>query len=154
MFKKSQVFQTQHIKKGIDLRGRGAGQDLGGISFSRLCPVQRLKARRVVAEMLGKKKAASLDVFSKVEKVELEHELAHSAFFCHFELCREGTWVEDGRDAWRRKSWNKVRGFVGAVCCESRDEDTRWPAWDTPHGGRYSFWIAVPQRQVMLRKIC
>ena len=103
--------------------------------------------------MLGKKKAASLDVFSKVENVELEHELAHSAIFCRVELCREGTWVEDGRDAWRRKSWNEVRGPVGAVCCKPKDADTSWPAWDTPHGGRHFFSIAKPQRQVMLRKI-
>ena len=140
MLKKRQVFQTHHIKKGVDLRGRGAGQDLGGISCSGLCPAQRLKARREVAEMLGKKKAASLDVFSKVENVELEHELAHSFIFCRVELCREGTWVEDGRDAWRRKSFSDLL---------PRDADTQWPAWDTPHGGRYSVWIAEPQRQVM-----
>ena len=58
------------------------------MSCSGLCPAQRLKARREVAEMLGKKKAAPLDVFSKVENVELEHELAHSAIFRQVELCK------------------------------------------------------------------
>ena len=41
-----------------------------------LCLSQRLRIRRQVAEMLGQKKQASLDIFVEVENMELENELA------------------------------------------------------------------------------
>ena len=41
-----------------------------------ICPSARLRIRRQVAEMLGKKKQASLDIFVEVENMELEYELA------------------------------------------------------------------------------
>ena len=41
-----------------------------------ICPSERLRIRRQVAEMLGKKMPASLDIFVEVENMVLEHELA------------------------------------------------------------------------------
>ena len=43
--------------------------------------LERLKIIRQIAEMLGKKKMASLDVLSEIDNIELEHGLAFSAAF-------------------------------------------------------------------------
>ena len=53
--------------------------------------------------MLGKKKTASVDIFSEVENVELEHELAFSATFFFIEPRREGKWNKDMHQAWKRQ---------------------------------------------------
>ena len=60
-----------------------------------ICPSARLRIRRQVAEMLGKKKQASLDITFEMEQMELEHELAFAAACCWARSCWEGKCVVD-----------------------------------------------------------
>ena len=96
-----------------------------------VCPTQRLKIRRHVAEMLGKKKTASLDIFLEVESAQLDHELAFSAtFYCTVSRWK-GQRTDDMYRAWNRQlsragSGKKVRGLAGAVHCELKDAESQW----------------------------
>ena len=55
-----------------------------------MCPTQRLRIRRQVAEMLGEKKGASSEIVMEVEDFELENELACSATCSWARSCWEG----------------------------------------------------------------
>ena len=50
-----------------------------GHKASGISPTERLRIRSQVADMLGKKKQASLDNFSEFENMELEYKLAITA---------------------------------------------------------------------------
>ena len=86
--------------------------------------------------MLGRKKFVSFDVFSEVEHVELERELAFSAtFFFWAKACCEGKRDKSMHEAWNKqvfeaRSWNDFRCLAGAVCCKVRDVDIQWQVWD------------------------
>ena len=66
-----------------------------GLKALDICPSARLRIRRQVAEMLGKKKQASLDISFEMEHIKLEHELAFAATCSWARSCWEGKWVVD-----------------------------------------------------------
>ena len=82
-----------------------------------ICPSQRLRIRRQVADMLGKKKPPFLDTSLEMEHMELEHELAFAATCSWARSCWGGIWIDDMYAACKKQicnasSWNKVRGLL------------------------------------------
>ena len=80
------------------------------------------------------KKTAFLNIFSEVENMKLEHDLAF-ATFCGSKSCWEGR-HKDMVEAWKEQlceatASNEVRGPEKAGCCELRDASIQWSAWDT-----------------------
>ena len=102
--KKLQVFQTKYMKKGakklinmVVVPARIRQRNVSGI-----CPSQRLKIRRQVAEILGRQRHASLDIFSEVKHVELEDEVAYPAtFYKAWNRQVFGSWNNASRSSWR-----------------------------------------------------
>ena len=71
-----------------------------------MCPTQRLRIRRQVAEMLRHKKQASLDIFLEVENMELEFERVFAANSSWARSCWDGTWADDVYGAWKKQVFN------------------------------------------------
>ena len=63
------------VKMGFGLTRTWRPKALG------VCSSERLKIIRQIAEMLGKKKMAPLDILSKIDNIVLERGLAFSAAF-------------------------------------------------------------------------
>ena len=74
----------------------------------------------------GKKEWASLSLFLDVYDLEVEEELSTM----HTQAWAEGVWIgkwltEQKEARWKHmfyvQKWRQVRGFAGAVMCETRD---------------------------------
>ena len=87
---------------------------------------ERLKVRRNVAHVMGKKAGASLSIDLETQEMECQHEMAVTAtnFWAH--ACWPGRLNEDMSRVWRRQvfeatRWSKVRGPAGVVFRELSD---------------------------------
>ena len=76
-----EMFRREHQKTGTEkpINMGLVPAIVWGLMALDMRPTQRQKMRRQVAEMLDKKKHASLDIILEVENVELEYELAFAA---------------------------------------------------------------------------
>ena len=60
--------------------------------------------------MSGKKKQASLDIFSEVANMELECELAFAATCYWCRSCWEGKWADDVYEGWKKQIFDASSG--------------------------------------------
>ena len=93
--KKLKVFQRQYLKKGnkklVNMELSWSHLRFGDTKTWWICLTQRLKIRRQVAEMLGKRRSAFLEMFSEDGNAQLEHdELAYLATFHWVKSFRDG----------------------------------------------------------------
>ena len=68
--------------------------------------------------------------------LEVEEELSSMATQFWAEGVWTGKWSHVQKEAWMRQirevqTWKQVRGPAGAVMCETRDLNFRWPQWHT-----------------------
>ena len=70
----------------------------------------------MAAAAAGKKSTTSLSLFMEAYGLEVEEELSTAA-------------TEHWAGVWT--TWKQVRGPAGAVMCETRDLEIKWPCWHT-----------------------
>lgn len=110
------AFRRQYLKKGTK-KLTTMGLVLARVWRHKvlgICPTQRLKIRRRVAELLGKRQEASLGIFFEVGHIELEYEFTCAATsYCSCSRW-ESMWAGDASEAWKRQifdasPWSKVQ---------------------------------------------
>ena len=76
--------------------------------------------------MFGKRRQESSDIFTEVENMEQEYELAFAVTGYRDRSRREGKWANEMYKAWKWqifdvRSWTDVQEPAAAVPCEFRD---------------------------------
>ena len=132
------IFQESCIRTGVrkllrtglvPARVRG-GQAVG------MARTNRLKLRRQMAAAAGKEESVSLSLLMEVNILDVEEELSTTTPLAWAEGSWMGRRTGEQKEAWRKQklevqAWRQVRGFAGAVMCETRDLGIKWPQWHT-----------------------
>ena len=131
--KKNKAFQQKYMKGG---RQQLATCRHDASKDAEMSPTERFKLRRQMVAAAGKKSTTSLSLFMETYGLEVEEELSTMATRCWAEGVWTNTWPVGQKEAWMTQirevqTWKTGERPAGAVMCETRDMDFKWPCWHT-----------------------
>ena len=131
--KKNKSFRKNYMKVGVKkwLRSGMMPARTWGAHAVGMAP-ERLKMRRQMAAAAGKRSTTSLSLLMETYGLEVEEELSAMAVQCWAEGAWTRKWSHEQKETWMRQirevqTWKQVKGPAGAVTCETRDLDIKWP---------------------------
>ena len=134
--KELNVLQKGYMKQGVKMLVKHIADKRGGIRALEMRPSKRLKVRRNIAHVMGKKAGVSLSRDLETQEMECQNEMAVSAARFQAHACWPGRRNEDMIRVWRRQvfettRWSQVRGPAGVVFRGLSDVGVMWSQWDT-----------------------